>query len=231
MLALEDVDSTFAVSLDLGEFLDDEPIYCLSCKDETSNLIASTKCPNPNTNHQNDIIEAKNFSEERALAAIQGDNLGCALIDSGASKGISSHQHLDSIADQMRDEGSGQLYNSIQPSGLKFKIGDGKCHRTDFATLIRSLRDSPMRGKAYKVHVSSADDNTAPFVIGMDYLVENRCVIDFEDGTLIYKDEPNRVHYLKRARNGSLLMPITRGQCEEHWRVHIKDEGHLTAEC
>ena len=230
MLMLEDEDSCY-VSLDLGYMPDDEPIYCMNCKIESSTLVNSIRCPNQDHDHSSDVAKAVEFHEERALAAIRGDHEGCALIDSGASRGITSYTHLDSIHQAYKDEGQEDFYSRPQPSGLKFKIGNGALHETRYSTTIKPIQQSPMRGKQYQVHVSTGDNNTAPMVIGMDYLVLNRCIIDFEAATLSYKDEPGKIHYLKRAKNGSLLMPLTRDQCDNYWRVEdIKDESNLLLE-
>jgi len=88
---------------------------------------------------------------------------------------------------------------------------------------------TPFAGRTYDVHVDANNlDNRSPLLIGADFLKKNRCIIDHELGLLVYKDDPTTVHHLKMggALGQTILMPITRDQCDMYYYRTKIDQSH-----
>ena len=63
-------------------------------------------------------------------------------------------------------------------------------------------------------------------LIGMDFLRRNRIVCDFESGRIMYRDRPDKVYTLKRAKNGLLYFPLSQEQAELYSKVEdIRDSN------
>jgi len=197
-------------------------------------MCSTVDCSVPD--HQEEIL----FDRRRAIAdhfeyatAMQQHELqGCALLDSGASAGATSDNILQAMHDAYRAEGDKGLYSTkLEKSNMSMIIANGDVVKVDFKVPIQPIEESPFAGRGYLVHVNANNPrNRAPMLIGTDFLKEHRCIVDFELGYLIYKDDPTTVHHLRFARNGhTLLMPITRDQCEKsYYKTHIGDSHDTT---
>jgi len=163
-----------------------------------------------------------------AQAVINKQFEGCAILDSGASIGMTSDNVLQTMNDAYRAEGKGLYSDSttLEKSNTTITVANGDTVRCGFSVPIQPIPNSPFAGREYRVTVNANNpDSSSPMLIGSDYLRAHRCIVDFDLGVLIYKDEPEIVHHLRIGRNGhTLLMPITRDQCEKHYyQTNLKD--------
>ena len=83
-----------------------------------------------------------------------------------------------------------------------------------------------MEGERIPFHVVHIEGNKAPALLGMDWLMKYKCVIDYHLGKISFKDDPNGKHIwyrLPRTEKGLLLMPLTQAAVDRLWN-HEKDE-------
>jgi len=218
----------------LPDYPVDEIVYCSRCGNEDATMCSVVDCSV--ADHKESIL----FDRRRAIAehfelatAMQQYELqGCALLDSGASAGTTSDNVLQAMHDAYRADGDGGIYSTkLEKSNMSMVIANGDIVKVDYQVPIQPIEESPFAGRGYQVHVNANNPrNNAPMLIGTDFLKGHRCIVDFELGYLIYKDDPTTVHHLRFARNGhTLLMPITRDQCEKfYYKTHIGDSHDTT---
>jgi len=141
---------------------------------------------------------------------------------------MTSENVLQAMHETYRADGSGLYTTEVQKSNTTFTIADGNKVKIDFKVPIRPIDESPFAGRSYDVHVNAKEPtNNAPMLIGSDYLKSNRCIVDFDTGVMIYKDDPNIVHHLRTGENGhTLLMPISRDQCEKYYYKTNLTDSH-----
>jgi len=178
-----------------------------------------------------DKRSAVDYHYEVAHAMLESDLEGCAIVDSGASAGMTSDFVITAMQESYIAKGENMFKTTVQNSNMVFTIANGKKEKVKHKVDIQPIDDSPFAGRSYTVNVNANDveHNRAPMLIGSDYLARNRCIVDFETGAMVYKDEPTTIHHLKKAPNGhTLLMPITRDQCEQHYRRSRTADSHNT---
>ena len=208
-----------AIKLDSYEHSDDN-VHFSRCADDDQTKCTIAKCSvfGHKYNHLHDRRKAVDQHFELAQAAVEADLSGCAILDSGASIGMTSDNVLQSMHETYRVEGEG-LYPNEAPkqSNLTVTVADGTKLKIGYETPIKPITESPFAGRSYMVHVQAdRPQNNSPMLVGSDYLKSNKCIVGFDQGIMIYKDQPNVVHHLPTSKNGhTLLMPISREACEK----------------
>ena len=200
------------VVYDLGKAPEDtEELYCGSCIDN-SNPTPRYQCCRTDHDYgfSYDQDRTCELREEQVYGTFVEDSQGCALVDTGATVGMTSANALDKLSMQTLDESNELPYSrDISPSTMGFGTASGRT-RAKFQATLRTPAMGPMRGTSYPIQVVPGENNDCPILIGMDYLTKSRAVIDCELGMLLYKDTPNKVYQLNRAKNGLLMVPLTK---------------------
>ena len=208
----------------------EELIYCGQCINE-DNLKLRYECCSANheTTRNYDHKQTVRYNEQLIMASFAEEHHGCALLDSGASVGISSANALDRLWEEVQDQECRSIYDNskVTTSQMGFSVGDGKKARASYRAELLSTVDSPLRGQSYTVEILGPETNHAPVIIGIDYLKNNRAIVDYDTGKIIYKDKPDEVHQLKQAHNGMLLVPMVKNQINKYHHVQqLTDADH-----
>jgi len=198
-----------------------EDLVCLTCSEDTSTKVMATDCTNCDHSPlaRYDALTAQ--KEHLALATATDEGRGCALMDCGATTGFASSNAIDSLQMDCPETLDADSLARSQIHGVM--VGDGKVTRPKFKINVRP--DIYHTDKVESINVvSNITDNHTPVIVGMDYLVRNRIVCDFESGRIVYRDHPDKVYTLKRSRGGLLYFPLSREQAELHSKVEdLKD--------
>jgi len=149
---------------------------------------------------------------EMAQALIDRELSGCAILDSGASAGMTSDNVLVDMQEAYQADGEGLFTEHMSKPNRIFTIADGSKVKVGYKIPINPISESPFAGRSDVLNGNANEPTSrSPMLIGSDYLKANRCTVDFKKGIRIYKDEPDSMRRLKLANNGhTLLMPISR---------------------
>jgi len=221
---------TAYVSLELEPLPDDFDVYCSTCSTVDQTRMSVLKCCNVDhmETKKEDVQRAEDDHFQIAAAFLDEDLYGCAIVDSGASSGVVSVQNFDQMQGTYLDAGD-RLCDHAKVVNRHFSVANGEQGVVKFQTTIQPIAESPFQGRSYTVCVDAnkPETNRTPFLVGSDYLKKHRCIVDFDSGVMVYKDDPETIHHLKVGRNGhTLLMPITREQCERHYYRTKLDQSH-----
>jgi len=218
------------VSLELDPLPDDFEVYCSTCATIDQTKISVNQCCNVDHSKEKEMDVKKAVTDHFQIAAavLDEDLYGCAIVDSGASSGMVSVQAFDQMQGAYLDQGI-RLCDESREINRKFAVANGEHGTIQFQTTIKPISESPFQGRSYDVCVDAnkMETNRTPFLLGSDYLKKHRCIVDFDSGVMVYKDDPETIHHLKVGRNGhTLMMPITRQQCERHYYRTKLDQSH-----
>ena len=146
---------------------------------------------------------------ETAMEAVEGEQVlkTCyGIIDSGATSSLGS---IDALEEVMRanlaTHGDSKMEIDLNQRPV-FKFGNGQ-KKTCLSTVHVGMAAGNKSGMI-EVHVH--DSPMQPVLVSRKALKALGAVIDFEEGTIIYKRiDKTKVVQLKEAANGHLLMPLT----------------------
>ncbi len=145
-------------------------------------------------------------SAEEAFQAKEVIDQCMGIIDSGATSSLGSIEALQAVQmHNMEHQGSsGMTVDLNERPVFRFGNGDTKgCIST-----VQVELGAGDRAGTFKVHVH--DSPNQPVLISRKALKSLKAVIDFEEGTVVYKAiDPRKVVRLREAENGHLLMPLT----------------------
>ena len=133
---------------------------------------------------------------------------GCAILDCGATIGVTSLTAADEIQSQ-RLKRSEPGIPEVLDSSKRFRFGDGG------STVVGKYMRQPviagiLNGQTLDFHIiDKAENDTLP-LFPISEMRRQRMVIDLEDNSISFKDKPDLWHKLPTADRGVLLLPITR---------------------
>ena len=135
-------------------------------------------------------------------------------MDSGATRGVASHNALDELQRELGADIRQVLGSSVE-APIGFTVGDGEVVRARFAAPLRGLPGTVLPSDSeYLIAAVGPDSNNSPLIIGMDFLKSHKVVVDYETGQMYYKSHPNTVCTLKRSASEYLYFPISAEQCD-----------------
>jgi len=198
--------------------------YCSECTVQQATVTRVANCCNE-WNHKHSWHSARQDMEDRVLAFNLTAQRGCALMDSGATRGVGSLNSLDQLQRDLDSDRSKVLGLPVE-SQMGFTVGDGEVVRSKFAAPLRGLPGTVLPSDSdYNIAAVGGDNNHSPLIIGVDFLFSHKVVVDYETGQMFYKNDPRTVFTLKRSQNKYLYFPITKEQCDQHLIVEkLTDE-------
>ena len=80
---------------------------------------------------------------------------------------------------------------TVHHSGRQFKFGDGGSSTT-MACIKQPVDYGVAQGRSLNLHVVDKADNATPPLIGLDWMRDNKVLIDVDEGKMMYKDKPDK---------------------------------------
>ena len=151
--------------------------------------------------------------EEQANVARSG---GCAILDSGATTGVTSLDAADEVQQQSISSGEpGQP--TLSSSDRRFRFGDGS---TDSAgkKVTQPITSGILKGQEIDFHlIDKAGNETLP-LYPISEMRKTRMVVDYEENKVMFKDNPNVWHELPTTGGdrGLMLIPLTKEAVEKY---------------
>lgn len=128
------------------------------------------------------------------------------VIDSGATSSLGSVEALERVMDENSRIGEPSQMEIDVNQRPVFRFGNGATK--ECLSTVRFGLGAGSKSGTMEVHVH--DSPGQPILISRKALESLGAVIDFSNGTAVYKNvDPNSVVTLSRAENGHLLMPLT----------------------
>lgn len=128
------------------------------------------------------------------------------VIDSGATSSLGSVEALEKVLDENRRLSCQNVIDIDVSQRPVFRFGNGATK--ECLSTVRFGLEAGKKSGTMEVHVH--DSPGQPILVSRKALQSLGAVIDFSNGTAIYKHvDPNSVVTLERAENGHLLMPLT----------------------
>ena len=152
---------------------------------------------------------------EEAYVRLCEEARGCAILDSGATKGVTSLRAADQIQCDRIAYGEPSIAR-VSESNRSFSFGDGHGESTR-VKITQPVTAGPFSGEKIDLHVVDTPNNETPPLIGVDYLTEKKAVVDFEEGLIKFKTEKHaKWKRLPRSERGLLLVPLTEEAQQRH---------------
>ena len=130
---------------------------------------------------------------------------GCAILDSGATVMCSSTVAAEEIQLQRINQSEPGL-PTVSASDRRFRFADG---RVDEAQQVveQPITSGLLAGKTLQMHlIDRAGNDTCP-LLSINDLRRLRMVVDYEDGTVMFKDAPGVWHKLPTTKKGLMMIP------------------------
>lgn len=128
---------------------------------------------------------------ERAYAACLTQSRGCVVIDSGATAGFVSLNAIDRIQQDRMDWGEESAERRINgsPSTKRFKFARSEGAQAA-AKVELPIDEGILAGTEAELNLLDMPNNDTPALFGINCLVKNRVVIDFEGRRITFKGDP-----------------------------------------
>ena len=132
---------------------------------------------------------------------------GCAILDSGATSGVTSLVAADHIQEsriKFQEPGNPEVYDSSK----KFKCGDGG------EDTVRKMIDQPvtagiLKGSSIPLHVVDKPGNKTLPLFPISEMGKRRMVVDYAENRVSFKNEPHKWYHLPTTgKDGEGLMML-----------------------
>ena len=139
---------------------------------------------------------------------------GCAIIDSGATVMCSSTAAAEEIQMQRLNQSEPGL-PTVSTSDRRFKFADGRVDEAQKA-IEQPITAGLLSGETVTMHlIDKAGNDTCP-LLSINELRRLRMVIDYEEGKVMFKDNPDVWHTLPTTKKGLMMIPLTKEACERY---------------
>ena len=152
-------------------------------------------------------------SEEQAHTVRFG---GCAILDSGASSGVTSLAAADEAqAQRISSEEPGRP--KVTSSDRRFRFGDGGSGSAG-KKLIQPITSGNLQGHAVDFHLIDKEGNETLPLYPISETRKNRRVVDYEENQVRFKDKPEIWHELPSTGGEKclILIPLTKEAVEKY---------------
>ena len=148
---------------------------------------------------------------------------GCAILDSGATSGVSSLVAADDIQRQKRALGEPGTIRA-EDSSKRFRFGDGGATQVEKKCTI-PINAGILRGKTFEMNLVDKPGNTVLPLFSMAELERLKLTVNFETGHCALADKPGKWYKLPRAPNRLLMIPLTEEAVLKHCPEWITDNA------
>ena len=139
---------------------------------------------------------------------------GCAIIDSGATVMCSSTAAAEEIQMQRLNQSEPGL-PTISTSDRRFKFADGRVDEAQKA-IEQPITAGLLSGESVTMHlIDKAGNDTCP-LLSINELRRLRMVIDYEEGKVMFKNNPDVWRTLPTTKKGLMMIPLTKEACERY---------------
>ena len=153
---------------------------------------------------------------------------GCGILDSGATRGVTSLNAADKLQMDRLDYGEPEVAK-VSESGRSFRFGDGSGESTR-TKISQPVTTGLLDGEVFDLHVVDKPSNDTPPLIGVDYMSSKRMVVDYHEGAVCFKAEDGtlgRWHKLPRSSKNLLLVPLTEEAQQRLMPSVLEEQAHL----
>ena len=119
---------------------------------------------------------------------------GCAILDSGASTGVTSLEAVDAVQQQRLASGEpGEP--TLSPSDRRFRFGDGS---SDSASnkVTQPVTAGILKGHNLDFHLIDKKGNETLPLYPISEMRKSKMVVDYEQNMVMFKDQPGVWHQL-----------------------------------
>ena len=139
---------------------------------------------------------------------------GCAILDSGATVMCSSTIAAEEIQMQRINQSEPGL-PTISTSDRRFRFADGSIDEAQ-KVVEQPITVGLLVGRSLSMHlIDKAGNDTCP-LLSINDLRRLRMVVDYEEGKVMFKDNPDVWHKLPTTKKGLMMIPLTKEACDRH---------------
>ena len=163
-----------------------------------------------------ELVDEILASSEKCCFSVSEHFKGCAILDSGATSGVSSLAAADDIQMQRMERNEPGI-STLSKSGKRFKFGDGG------ASEIKNKIDQPitsgiLAGTTLPLHLVDKEGNTTLPLFPISEMRQQGMVIDYSENKVSFKTNPNKWYKLPTTGAGGtglMMIPLTAEACEK----------------
>ena len=195
----------------------------------------SRDCPNPAKRPRTD--DSRTVTEEKGLVIFEepvnktGPNGtphqeeeqanvvrfgGCAILDSGATTGVTSLDAVDAVQQQRLSSGEpGQP--TLSTSDRRFRFGDGSSDSAGMK-VTQPVTSGILKGQKIDFHLIDKPGNETLPLYPISEMRRVRMVVDYEENKVMFKDNPDVWHELPKTGGdrGLMIIPLTKEAVENY---------------
>ena len=104
---------------------------------------------------------------------------------------------------------------TVSQSNRRFRFADG---RVDEAQKVveQPITSGLLAGKSIQMYLIDKAGNDSCPLLSINDLRRLRMVIDYEEGKVMFKDNPDVRHELPTTQKGLMMIPLTKEACNRH---------------
>lgn len=166
---------------------------------------------------EEDVGEHTCFHRDMVLASFLEGIRGYAILDPGATRCTIPSLTLTYVMEDLTETGDIDHHHGWHCATeiqRRFGVANGSSHRALMEVQYKHPI-GPLRGKQLNWNVMPDEQSCEAPLLGMDFLSAHKAVVDMEEGTIYFKDDPRFFYNMRRAPNGHWLVPLTREAVEE----------------
>jgi len=186
---------------------------CKSCNPSPSTTTPLCQSCNPHSpDHEDDVNVI--------------DHPGCAILDSGATCGVSSLVAADAIQEQrLRYNEAG--IPSVAKSDKRFRFGDGGGHEATLS-FTQPITAGILKGEHVDFHLIDKEGNETKPLLPISEMRRHKMVVDFELNKINFKTQPGVWHTMPTTNRGLLLVPLTQEAVDRY--QHPQDTNNVESQ-
>ena len=133
------------------------------------------------------------------------------MIDCGATKSTTSNEAMAEVQTDLieYEEITETNFISAEESDSCFKYANGGTAAASMKVTV-PVSDGLLAGEKPEFHMVDIPSNKTPGLLGMDWLMANKAIIDFYLGRIAFRDAPGVWHQLPRSDKWMLMVPLTK---------------------
>ena len=137
-------------------------------------------------------------NEEEQVNAVR--HAGCAILDSGASTGVTSLPAADELQLQRLNAHEPGM-PIVSPSDRRFRLGNGSA-QASANKMTQPITAGILQGQEVDFHLIDAEGNNTLPSYPINELRKNKMVVDYEANRVMFKDKPDVWHDLPTTDPG-----------------------------
>ena len=194
--------------------LDDTMCFNLLC--DASNHLDDSMCFDLQCGAAISPVQDDDECEDHAAFLVESEGFG--VLDTGATTSFGSVEGAEALFSKIHENDT--RIPDVQPcGGRSLNLGDGVSSKAISLSRL-SVRNEPLGDFRVPLHMFSDQPKPTPLMLGMDFLKEHRCVVNYGEDLKEFPMQSGCWWPLFVSSRGLYSMPL----CGQHWEPSLQTQ-------